>query len=88
MWLNVEADWLAKAKVAILHMGPTYYKISGNPWGCYINTQCIVKQFKMSIRNFINGRETMDYWVNHKNLHPEQLQETGLPWGGQCAAFH
>jgi len=44
-WLNVKADALAKAKVAIPYTGPVHYKLLGNVWACYTGNQWVVKQF-------------------------------------------
>jgi len=72
-WLNVEADVLAKQKVETPHMGPAYYKLPRNLWGCYIGTQCIVKQFNITLQTFVNGNNTMNYWAKQKNLSPQTI---------------
>jgi len=60
-WLNVEADLLAKQKVSISHKGPLFYKLPDNQWSCYTDTQCVVKQFTLTIWTFVNGRDCLEY---------------------------
>jgi len=60
-WLNIEADELAKQKASVSFNGPAYYKLPGNPWGCYLGTQCIVNKFNSSICTFVNGQESLEY---------------------------
>jgi len=58
--LNIKADLIAKQKASMPHTGPICYKLPGNPWGCYVDNQCIVKQLNLKIQAAINRRETMD----------------------------
>jgi len=62
-WLNVEVDKLAKTKVALLHSVPNYFKLLGNPWGCYAGKTCIVKQFDTTLCTWINDQEIKAYWA-------------------------
>jgi len=61
-WLNVEVDLLAKEIVNTPFFSPTFYKIPGNPWGCYVEQCRIVKQLDLELRRFINGKATLKYW--------------------------
>jgi len=36
VWLNIEADLLAKNKATTPYTGPLIYKLPGNAWGCYM----------------------------------------------------
>jgi len=85
-WLNVEANCLAKIKVATLHTGPIQFKLPWNPWGCYTDNQCMVKQFDTGLCTIINGRETQEYWARQKKHCPEQLNDmdwSSLGWAMQ-----
>jgi len=73
-WLNVEADLLAQAKVVEPHQGPLYYMLPGHAWGCYIGNKCIVNQFNMTLCNCVNGKDTLLYSEQQKQMSAEQLQ--------------
>jgi len=64
-WINVEANKLAKTKVDPLQRVPPYYKLLGNPWGCYTGTKQIVTQFDAALQTWINGKETQDSTGKH-----------------------
>jgi len=70
-----EADLLAKKKASTPHMGPICYRLPGNPWGCYVDNHRIVKQLDSMIRAAINGRETLEYWSQWKNLLVDKLKQ-------------
>jgi len=74
-WLNVEADGLVKDKVAKAWVAPTYFKLLGNSWGCYMGTLRIVKQFDTTLQMWINGKETQEYWKKCTQLQQEQLDD-------------
>jgi len=74
-WLNVEADLLAKQRVATNHTGPQLYSLPGNPWSCYIGTRRVVKQLVSTLRTFINGKDALHYWEQRRNYTQAQLQE-------------
>ncbi len=74
-WLNVEADHLVKQKNTQPHIGPRYYKLPGNPWSCYIGNKHVVKQFTATLRDYIHGKEALDYWTKRKQMNKERLQE-------------
>ncbi len=74
-WLNVEADALAKSKTAIPHDGPQLYKLPGYPWGCYLDDRQVVKQLSLSLRTWVNGQITLQYWSQCKQYTSSQLQE-------------
>ena len=83
-WLNVEADTLAKSKTTIPHVGPKAYKIPGYPWGCYFDHRQAVKQLGPSLRNWVNGQTTLQYWIQRKQLTTPQLRTVDWPALGQA----
>jgi len=48
-WLNVEADALAKSKMALPHIVPSMYKLPDYPWSCYQDNHRVVKQLGQSL---------------------------------------
>jgi len=77
-WLNVEADLITKEIVTIPFVSPQYYKLPGNPWGCYTDKQCIVKQLDSELWWFINGTDTLRYWSQWKQCTSDIL--TDVDW--------
>ncbi len=74
-WLNVEADLLAKQMVISKHIGPLVYSLPGYPWSCYIGKRRVVKQFSKTLRTFINGKGTQQYWEQRRHYTQAQIQE-------------
>jgi len=74
MWLNVEADILAKSKATPFD-GPHVYKLLGNPWACYTSTSRVIKQFNNALRTWINRQETVKYWEKCKSLMASQVKD-------------
>jgi len=60
--LNIEADLLAKEKLALYTQGPLQFHIPWSQGVCYMNTQRVEKNFNNNIRDYINGQWTSDYW--------------------------
>jgi len=81
-WLNIEADLLAKQKAATLFTGHLYYRLLGNPWGCCLGTQWIVKQFNTSLCFFVNGHKSIKYWAKQKQVHSNQITGDQLGFTG------
>jgi len=73
-WLNVEADSLAKSKATTPHIGPTFFKLLGNPWACYASELQIVQQLDSTLQMQINGQDTTAYWMKQCNLQAHQQQ--------------
>ncbi len=61
-WLNIEADKLAKQKLASPHTGLTFYFLPGNLWSCYVGKVRMVKQLHQSLQKTINGQDMLQYW--------------------------
>jgi len=83
-WLNVEVDLLAKTKLAEPHAGPDRYRLPGNPWSCYTGTTRVVTQLVTTLRNHINGQETLSYWENRRKLAQRELQQVDWPSFGRA----
>jgi len=83
-WLNVEADALAKQKTSRSHSGPSRYVLPGYPWSCYQDNRQVVKQLGSSLRTFINGHTTLQYWSQQKNYTPDLIQNVDWPALGQA----
>jgi len=58
-WLNIEADLIAKEMVSLPFVTPPFYKLPGNPWGCYMEKRQIVIQLDLELWQYINGNETL-----------------------------
>jgi len=58
-WLNVEADLIAKEIVNIPFISLPFYKLPGNPWGCYTEKRWIVKQLNSELWQYINGNKAL-----------------------------
>jgi len=58
-WLNIEADLIAKEIANIPFVSLPFYKLPGNPWGCYMEKRRIVKQLDLELWWYINGNETL-----------------------------
>jgi len=74
-WLNIESDLIAKETVNIPFVSPQYYKLPGNPWGCYTDKRQIVKQLESELWWYINGNETLRYWSKRKQWDDNTLND-------------
>jgi len=72
-WLNVEADLIAKETVNTPFISPPFYRLPGNPWGCYTEKRWIVKQLDSELWQYINGNEALCYWSKRKNWDDNTL---------------
>jgi len=74
-WLSVEVDLIAKEKMNTPFVSPQFYKLPGNPWGCYMEKRCIIKQLDSELRRFLNGKDTLQYWSQWKQCNIDTLNE-------------
>ncbi len=74
-WLNVEVDLIAKETVNKPFVSPQFHKLPGNPWGCYMEKRCIIKQLDSELRRFINGKATLQYWSQQKQCDKDTLNK-------------
>jgi len=66
--LNIEADKLAKEKLAMYRTGPARFHIPGSQGVCYAGTLRIEKDFANTIRDHINGQKATEYWLKRRGL--------------------
>jgi len=66
--LNIEADKLAKEKLATYRTGPVRFHIPGSQGVCYAGTHRIEKDFANTIRDHMNGQKTTEYWLKRRGL--------------------
>jgi len=73
-WLNIEANQLAKQKLASPYTGLSFYYLPGNLWSCYVGKVRMVKQLHQSLRKTINRQDMLQYWEQQKQCSPDLLQ--------------
>jgi len=74
-WLNVEANLIVKEMVNTPFISPPFYKLPGNPWGCYMEKRRIVKQLDSELWWYINGNKALRYWSKRKNWDDDTLND-------------
>jgi len=68
--LNIEANLLAKDKLARYVTGPTIYNLPFAYGTCYVSNCRVVKNLQSVLRNHINGFPAVKYWQQHCKILP------------------
>jgi len=62
VWLNIEANSLAKTTVNLMYQGPNKFHLPREGWVWSIGSKWIVKQMASTVWDHVNGHPAEKYW--------------------------
>jgi len=84
-WLNIEADLMAKSRIASGNPSHPNSLLPFEPWRLLINNTKVVKQHHRAIRSTMNGPAAQQYWRGKNRREQSNATGNGHTGNGESA---